>query len=66
MAASTATEWTSAFCHEFGNMMRDNTRAREPREATLTAQHLLGNHEGVQAQRRRVPTAHWGRLKSSG
>ncbi|HEY7568224.1 MAG TPA: hypothetical protein VH762_11670 [Gemmatimonadaceae bacterium] len=31
MTASTASVRTSAFCHELENMMRDNTRAQEPR-----------------------------------
>ena len=50
MAASTATVWTSAFCHELENMLRDNNQARRPRCAALTAQQSLGNHEGVQAR----------------
>jgi hypothetical protein len=58
MAASTATVWTSAFCHELENMMSDNNQARGPQCAALWAQQSLGDHEGVKAQRRRVPTAH--------
>lgn len=58
MAASTATVWTSAFCHELENMMRDNKSGAQAADAALTAQQSLGYHEGVQAQRRRVPTAH--------
>jgi hypothetical protein len=63
LAAATATEWASAFCHELENMMRDNIE-RGGRGARPNGATVVRRLRRCASTRRCVPTAHRNASKS--